>query len=120
MRCLDRAGWTDASLIGSFQPEWLVEAKALDPRLRTSVLFSSTDLDPVQLARVIGATYVPPCWERFERPSELLTREWVDRVPGAGLGIIAWHEERPAEIAALRQLGLDGICSDAPELLATP
>jgi glycerophosphoryl diester phosphodiesterase len=38
-------------------------------------------------------------------------------VRAAGLGIIAWHEERPAEIAALRALGVDGICSNAPDLL---
>lgn len=39
-------------------------------------------------------------------------------VRGAGLGIICWHEERPAEIAALSRIGVDGLCSDAPELLA--
>jgi glycerophosphoryl diester phosphodiesterase len=33
------------------------------------------------------------------------------------MGIICWHEERPDEIAALRRVGVDGICSDAPELL---
>ncbi len=35
----------------------------------------------------------------------------------AELGIICWHEERPSEIAALQALGVDGICSDRPELL---
>ena len=39
------------------------------------------------------------------------------QVRNAGLGIITWHEERPAEIAALSQLGVDGICSNAPDLL---
>jgi glycerophosphoryl diester phosphodiesterase len=34
-----------------------------------------------------------------------------------GLGIILWHEERPEEIAALRQIGVDGVCSNAPDLL---
>jgi len=43
--------------------------------------------------------------------------EWIQRVREARLGIICWHEERPFEIAALQQLGVDGICSDAPELL---
>jgi len=46
-----------------------------------------------------------------------LTPEWIARVREANLGIVCWHEERPEEIAALRQLGVDAICSDAPELL---
>jgi glycerophosphoryl diester phosphodiesterase len=41
----------------------------------------------------------------------------VARVREVDLGIIGWHEERPDVIAALRRVGIDGICSDAPELL---
>jgi len=95
----------------------VAEAKAVAPELLTSVLFSSTHVDPVQLAQAAQANFVHPCWERYERPNSLLTPEWVARVRQADLGIICWHEERPEEIAALRRLGVDGICSDAPELL---
>ena len=42
--------------------------------------------------------------------------DWVARMREAELGIICWHEERPDEIAVLRRVGVDGICSDAPEL----
>jgi len=112
--------WLVRCLIGSFRPDWIAEARALAPEIRTSILFSSTHVDPVQLAQSVGATYVHPCWERFDRPSKLLAPEWIARVRDAGLGIIIWHEERPDEIAALRQLGVDGICSDAPELLLPP
>jgi glycerophosphoryl diester phosphodiesterase len=105
------------SFIGSFRPDWLIETKALAPELATSIMFGSTDLDPVLLARCVRANYVHPCWERFPHPSALLTQAWVTRVREADLGIICWHEERPEEIAALRRIGVDGICSDAPELL---
>ena len=74
-------------------------------------------LDPVALAASVGADFVHPCWERFESPSSLLTVEWIERVRAADLGIICWHEERPEEIAALNALGVEGICSDQPELL---
>jgi glycerophosphoryl diester phosphodiesterase len=110
----DMAGY---SIVGSFRPDWLMEFKATAPEIATSILFGSPHLDAVQVARSIRATYVHPCWERYPNPSALLTPEWIARVRRAGLGIICWHEERPAEIAALRQLGVDGICSDAPELL---
>jgi glycerophosphoryl diester phosphodiesterase len=109
--------WNRYTIVGSFHPDWLADLRTSAPQIETSILFGSPHLDAVELARSIGATYVHPCWERFPNPSTLLTREWIARVRRAGLGIICWHEERPEEIAALRQLGVDGICSDAPELL---
>lgn len=108
----------DRTLIASFEPAWLVALKALAPEVVTSVLCGETSADPVALAREAGALYVHPAWERAApMPSALLTPEWIARVRAAGLGIISWHEERPGEIAALKRLGIDAICSDAPELL---
>jgi glycerophosphoryl diester phosphodiesterase len=115
LRAQDYVG---ACIVGSFQPELVAEAKRLEPRLRTAILFSQIDVDAVALARGCGADYVHPCWERSAaRPHELLTPMWIEQVRAAGLGIVAWHEERPEEIAALRRLGVDAICSDRPELL---
>jgi len=34
-----------------------------------------------------------------------------------GLGIILWHEERPAELRKLVKLDVDGICTDKPDVL---
>ena len=114
---VDRYGVNGYVIVGSFRPDWLAEYKERVPRMATSILFGSPHLDAIQLARSIGASYVHPCWERHPDPSALLTPEWIARVRQAGLGIICWHEERPEQISALRQLGVDGICSDAPELL---
>lgn len=106
------------AIVASFRPDWLADVKALDPEIVTSVLFGAVAIDPVALARAAGATYVHPAWEqRAAEPHRLLTPDWIGRVRAAGLGLICWHEERPAEIAALRRLGVDGICSNAPDLL---
>jgi len=108
----------DKCIVSSFRPDWVAELKAQEPRIRASVLFGSVHVDPVALARAARAEYVHPGWEmQAVEPHKLLTPEWIARVRGAGLGIIAWHEERPSEIAALRKLGVDGICSNAPDLL---
>ncbi len=104
-------------ILGAFRPDWLATVKDIEPRLMTSILFNAPSVDAVKLAQSVKATFVHPCWERFPHPSALLTPEWVSRVREANLGIICWHEERPEEITALRQLGVDAICSDAPELL---
>lgn len=105
------------TIFASFRPDWLADIRAAAPDAITSVLFSSTHIDPVLLARSAGCVYVHPCWERFDTPHLLLTEAWIERVRAAELGIICWHEERPAVIAGLQQLGVDGICSDQPDLL---
>lgn len=114
---LREKGMLNAAIFGSFRPDILAEIKALEPKAQTSILFSSTHVEPVALAQSVGCDYVHPCWERFDQPHELLTEEWLGAVRGAGLGIICWHEERPAVIYELQQRGVNGICSDEPELL---
>ena len=69
-------------------------------------------------ARGCGARYVHPCWERHHAPHTLLTPEWLARVRGAGLGIVCWHEERPAVLEALLRLGVSAICTDRLDLIA--
>ncbi len=114
---LNRHSFMNATIFGSFRPDWLAEIKAHEPDAITSILFSSTHVDPVLLAKAINCDYVHPCWERFEEPHKFLTETWIREVRAAGLGIVCWHEERPSEIRALQALGVDGICSDEPELL---
>lgn len=106
------------TIAGSFRPDYVAEIKAHWPDFNTSILFGSTHIDPVALARAVRANYVHPCWENaVAQPHTLLTPDWLTRVRSAELGVICWHEERPAEIAALKALGVDGICSDQPDLL---
>ena len=115
---LRRLDFIEYTLVTSFRPDWLAFVKAIEPNLTTSVLFGAPNLDPVALARAVGAAYVHPAWEDMApQPHRLLTPDWLARVRAAGLGLVIWHEERPDEIAALRQLGVDAICSDAPDLL---
>lgn len=113
-----RLGLHQRAIVTSFRPDWLADLRSCDAAIVTSVLFGSLHVDPVALAAAAGARYVHPGWEyQGLEPHRHLTDEWLARVRGAGLGIISWHEERPSEIAALRRLGVDGICSNAPELI---
>lgn len=115
---IERFAMRERVIVASFRPDWVAEVRAHDASLATSVLFGSTHVDPVALAAAAGARYVHPCWEhQAPEPHRLLTPAWLARVRAAGLGIVSWHEERPAELAALRRLGVDAICTNAPELL---
>lgn len=107
------------AVFGSFRPDWLAEIKAYEPNAVTSVLFSFVYVEPVTLAHSVSADYVHPCFERFDSPQQYIAGEWLQRVRDAGLGVMCWHEERPDVIRTLYELGVDGICSDQPELLTT-
>lgn len=115
---LDAHQYMKGTIFGAFRPDYLADIKAARPDAKTSILFGAVDIDPVKLAQSVNADYVHPCWEnRAEQPHRLLKPDWIDAVRKANLGIVCWHEERPAEIAALMALGVDAICSDKPELL---
>lgn len=115
---LDRSHYVRQAIFGSFRADYLADIKAARPDARTSILFGAVNIDPVKLAKSIGADYVHPCWQnRADQPHRLLTADWIEAVRAANLGIVCWHEERPSEIVALRALGVDAICSDKPELL---
>jgi glycerophosphoryl diester phosphodiesterase len=113
-----RHGLHDRVGVSSHHPEWLVRIKALDPKITTVVLLDSPDVDAVALARAVGAQYIHPVWGRDQaRKAGPLTPEWVREVHAAGLGIICEHEECLCDLAALKECGVDAICSSAPDQL---
>jgi glycerophosphoryl diester phosphodiesterase len=118
VRLIKKHQFYEYAIVSSFRPDWLADIKALETDITTSIIFNSISIDAVKLAEATGATYIHPAWEgQRPEPHHLLTPEWIANARNAKLGIIIWHEERPSEIAALRKLGVDGICSNAPDLL---
>lgn len=117
LAAIKKHGMLGGTIFGSFRPDWLAEIKACNAAAQTSVLFSSIHIDPVAQAKAVNCDYVHPCWERFAEPHLLLTPAWMSAVRDAELGVVCWHEERPNVIRALQALGVNGICSDQPELL---
>ena len=106
--------------VGSFYP-WLPQkVKFLEPAIRTSVLIRGQDreIDFVGWAVAVQADYVHPCWEHASpTPHKLLTPALISAIRQRDLGIIIWHEERPAELRALVRMDVDGICTDTPDQL---
>jgi glycerophosphoryl diester phosphodiesterase len=48
----------------------------------------------------------------------LITRRLISSAHSVGVGVIAWTVDDPERIAALETLGVDGICTNDPRLLA--
>jgi glycerophosphoryl diester phosphodiesterase len=107
----------DRTVLASHDPDLVQLCARIAPNLPRAVLVRSTTGDPVEIARYAQADFVHPCWEHESRPSQILARSWLDPLRHRGIGVVCWHEERSDVITALYELGVDGICSDQPELL---
>ena len=109
---------TARTILASADPQTVAAFSQVSNAIPRAVLFRGLAEDPVQLAHLARADFIHPCWEDEEHPDQLLSHAWLDTVRAQGLGVVSWHEERPDVLIALRELGIDGICTDAPGLLA--
>lgn len=121
VKTLREAAFLDQVVVGSFFP-WLPQkVKFLEPAILTSVLIRGEDrqADFVAWALAVEADYVHLCWENVSpTPHKLLTPAMIAGIRQHGLGVLLWHEERPAELHELVQLDVDGICTGTPDLLS--
>jgi glycerophosphoryl diester phosphodiesterase len=121
VKALQAASFADQAIVGSFYP-WLPQrVKFLAPTIRTSILIRR-EVQPedfVEWALAVEADYVHPCWEKASpTPHKLLTPQLISDIRQRGLGVVLWHEERPAELRELVKLDVDGICTNTPDVLA--
>lgn len=112
--------FADRVIVCSFYP-WLIQKiKFLDPLIRTSMLIRNEDreADFVEWALAVAADYVHPCWENaIPTPHKTLTPEMIASIRRQNLGLIIWQEQRLSKLQELVQLDVDGICTNAPDIL---
>lgn len=111
------ASMADRTILASKVPSSVKAFAQQAPDIPRAILFSSHETNPIGLAREARADFVHPCWESEPRPDGLLTSELLISLRTKNVGVICWHEERPAVLRSLIELGVDGICSDKPHLL---
>jgi glycerophosphoryl diester phosphodiesterase len=107
-------------IVGSFQPDLVRQTKEFEPALAVSLLVGPVYPAPelIELAQAARADYIHLCWEnRAPHPHQLLTPELLNALHAAGLGIVLWHEERQDELAVLRTLDVEAICTNTPDKL---
>lgn len=98
--------------VHSFDHLAIARAATLAPEIRRGILFDAYPVDVVRSMRDASALDVWPQWELIDQPL-------VDRVHEAGGRVIAWTVNSRAAAEQLVALGVDGLCGDDVQLLAS-
>ncbi|NJQ06013.1 glycerophosphodiester phosphodiesterase [Streptomyces lonarensis] len=106
---ITRHGFQDRVRVISFHDAALRETRALLPEIPIALVTGESTPTAADRAVALGADMVS-----CEFP--LLTPSVVRDCHAAGLAVISWTVNTPAELARARELGLDGVVTDEPEL----
>lgn len=106
---LERRGVGPCWLISSFRFETVARCRQLTTRLRTAWLVPVLDDTVVERVAVAGHVAVHP-WVG------MLTEAQVQRAHAAGLVVNTWTCDDPARLRELIAWGVDGICTNVPDV----
>lgn len=109
---LRKAGMVDRGIVRSFDHRTVRTVHALDPDLTTAVLVDGTaPVEPAQLAVAAGARIYCPLYQ-------FLDEAQVRQLHAAGIRVLPWTVNDPADWSRLLEWGVDGITTDFPDRLA--
>jgi glycerophosphoryl diester phosphodiesterase len=108
--CVQRHGLESRVMLQSFDFRTLHAMKALAPGLRLSALYEKGPESFVDVARRAGAGIVSP-------EKALVTPEKVSAAHAAGLQVVPWTANTPADWDELVAARVDAIISDDPAAL---
>jgi glycerophosphoryl diester phosphodiesterase len=103
-------GLVDRVIIQSFDHRSITVIPQLNPAIATAAL-TSQPVDPADIAAQTSARIWSPDYRR-------LTAEAITAAHEAGLQVIPWTVNDPTLMANLIDLGVDGLITDYPNLLA--
>lgn len=106
---LERGGPGPRWLISSFRFETVARCRVLDPHLRTAWLVATADAATIERTASAGHAAIHP-WEAT------LTAAQIRDAHAAGLAVNTWTCDDPARLAELLAWGVDGICTNVPDL----
>jgi glycerophosphoryl diester phosphodiesterase len=110
VRCVRESSATCA--VHSFDHRIVKTVKSIFPAIRTGVLQVGRLIDPVAALVAAGAQDL---WQEVS----FIDEELVERAHEANGRVIAWTSNDPEEWQIMREIGVDGICSDEIAELAT-
>lgn len=98
------------TVVISFDRIMLAKLRKLDAGLLTGFLFETPLEKAVEKAQAIGVRQILPC-------ADLVTRELMTEARDAGLQVVTWTVNEPAEMERLIALGVNGIMTNWPDRL---
>jgi glycerophosphoryl diester phosphodiesterase len=96
-------------VVSSFLPDVLRRMSEIDSKIPLGYI--SRRLDALQIWTSLPVKYVIP-------RHDLVSHELIAAVHNAGCKLLTWTVNRPKEMLALAEWGVDGIISDDPALLS--
>lgn len=117
---IDRLGIHDRLIVGSFSDRRLDEFRAMaGSRVATSTgaALSRSWLMASRIGRGVECDALALQLPRSSRGVRVIDRRLVEAAHGLGLQVHVWTVNKPAEMAGLLDLGVDGIITDRPDLL---
>ena len=109
MAMLARRGESHRWVMSSFRLETMDRCRELAPEVRTAWLTGVHPDDVVEILVARGHAALHP-WVN------LLTQDVVDRCHAAGLAVNTWTCDDPDRMRELVRWGIDGICTNVPDL----
>jgi glycerophosphoryl diester phosphodiesterase len=102
----------DRWLISSFRWETIERCRSIDPAIRTAWLTTAVPPDAVDRLHAAGHSALHP-WYGF------VGEDLVAAAHGAGLTVNVWTCDDPDEMKRLAGFGIDGICTNVPDVART-
>jgi glycerophosphoryl diester phosphodiesterase len=109
---LRRHSAIEQTAVASFDHYALERLKEIEPTLRTAALLVGR---PVSLSAIAG----PGRADAIALEASLVTKTEVEACRAAGLQLVVWVVNEPAQMRYFIDLGVDGIITDRPDLLRT-
>jgi glycerophosphoryl diester phosphodiesterase len=106
---LSARGEDDRWLISSFRIETVDRCRSLAPGIRTAWLVEEVPDDVIATLVSRGHSALHP-WV------DALHRSHIDACHGAGIDVNTWTCDDPARMAELIAWGIDGICTNVPDV----
>lgn len=107
----------DSLILSSFDPKLLVEAKRIDPTVKTGFLYSPNSKvifrvyrNPLEVAKELKADALHPF-------SMYVNAELVRKTHEAGMTMNVWTVNSPRAIKRFASFGVDGIITDYPDVV---
>lgn len=109
---IESTGSDDRVFLQSFQTQALRDLRRLLPEAPLGLLVETIDDDPVALCRQLDVvSYNPDHTELRSSP------QVVAQLQAAGISVVVYTADDPADWAALTELGVDGIITNDPAAL---